>query len=225
MKKYVYLSACCLATLALYSCDEVSGTLNVTGDLKYLQKRELDSKTKKLCKKEPTNAACAPLEVLVPAGSHPARVGASDSKTYLLKLTDTKQELKFRIPEGKKLPKNSGDISLKASESGQLVDVVGVVDTQYSRSDNRFGSESCSYQVPNGYDCTVVRDQHGIDHQRCVQIYRTEYGRQDIEYHYDYTDKSLDLNLVDPVSGEVKASFRGTDHSSSQVVTYRGRCF
>jgi hypothetical protein len=166
----------------------------------------------------------------VPAGRYQAKVKFSSEDKIKLTLENGSDdiEIKMKLPSNRQFPTNSGRINLPANKTGQNYDIEGFIDTEYSSSGVTRTTESCSY---TRYErrCTKVcdggsRPNRPVCRTVCDRVPVSVYGRQDVEYRTDYTDRELELSVVLPNGGQVGRYF-GTDRSSNKVYLYQGRCF
>lgn len=200
-----------LSSLVLISsCVNFKGTFNSYKTLKFVHSTVFgNSKTKS-----------------VPAGTYNTKFKfTSEDK---MKLTFEREgddiEVKIKIPTDRSIPRERGAINLPASATGQRYNIVGFIDTRYSQSGVTRTSESCTYTVYRR-TCSTSCDRNGNCRQVCERTPVNVYGRQDVEFRYDYTDRSLKLELVEPGSESIAGDYRGEDRDVQKTYIYQGRCF
>jgi len=161
----------------------------------------------------------------VPAGTYQAEVKfSSDDKIKLtLERGGDDIEVKMKLPSNRQFPGNSGPINLPASRTGQNYDIEGFIDTQVSRSRVTRTVETCSY-TRNERRCSKVCNGNRSCRTVCDTVPVTVYGRRDVEFRYDYTNRDLELTVLIPNGGQV-GRYRGTDRESNKVYLYKGRCY
>ena len=131
----------------------------------------------------------------------------------------TLKEAIFKIPKGFSAGDNHMTAVLKAKDVKQDHDLKIDVDTQYTHSDPMFDSEYCS--ETRYYNKCVISDEGKKVFKRRSFVIS---GRQNVEFHYRYKNKLIDLSLLEQGSKEVVATFSGSDKSSSKIYDYKGSC-
>ncbi len=117
----------------------------------------------------------------------------------------------FTIPEGTELPRWDGEVFVPAADNGQDYDMLANVSTVESRSEDRWGCESCTYQEQ------VWRCYGGT----CGWYSETVWGQRSVHYYVKYFDTSYTLNFSAPQSSEETASFQGERQSFERWYHYR----
>jgi len=200
------------ALLLASSCINFKGTFTADKNLKFVHSTVFGNEKTKT----------------VPAGTY--RTSFKFSSDDKVKFTFNREgddiEVKVKLPENRSFPRERGVINLPASQSGQRYDIRGSVDTRYSQSGVTRTTESCSRTVYRR-SCTTVCDggNRRSCRQVCDRIPVTIYGRQDVEFRYSYTDRSLELELTVPRSDEIVGDYNGQDRETNKVYLYQGRCY
>ncbi len=133
---------------------------------------------------------------------------------------NTKIEIPLKIPAGAELPNYNGSFSLLSEQSGQPIDIHGDIVTTESTSGSFTGTDSCTYQDWEMVCHTVGNPPTPVCSHQSV----TKYGRQYVEYYYQYTNTHLELTVQAPGSNYVLADYDGTRNAEDKIVTYRGEC-
>lgn len=162
----------------------------------------------------------------IPAGTYETtfKFSSKDKVKLTFKTAGDDIEVKIKIPEGTNLPSDNGTFKILASRSGQQNNVEGFVNTVRNRSELTRTRESCSYTTYRR-ECRVVCSGQNNCRKVCNDYPVTRYGYQDVEYRYNYTDRTLKLQVVAPNSGEILGEYLGEDKDVEKVYTYRGMCF
>ncbi len=161
----------------------------------------------------------------VPAGAYKAKVTFSSSEKVKLSFKGAKEvEVKVKLPSSTSFPRDNGRIELLASQSGQRYDMLGFIKTDYSRSRTYRDRETCTYTT---YEqrCTTSCDSRGNCRRTCDRVPVSRRGFQHVEYHYEYTDRFLKLEMVKPNTDAIVATYRGDDRDTRKVYLRQGRCF
>ena len=154
----------------------------------------------------------------IKAGNYGASLDFESQTKAVLTLRSAQgeeQSMTLAIPEGAQVPRYSGPISLKGTQSGQPFDIKGEIDTDESDTGSTRTTESCSR--------TETRQICRRDHCETETI--TISGDREVEYHYHSTSTSMSLKLLNPSSKAVLATFSGTRYSSGKVYDYQGSCY
>lgn len=212
--------------LILTGCNELSGVIGIQETLTYLKPRELDSKTKKLCRQNPSDPRCAPEQISIPTGNYRADL-KPDKKTLSLKVKIDKKnihEIVFALPANFKVPKENGQFSLKSADSHQPVDLSGTRVKEVTRGDLTTSTDSCRYQMPIGQTCHTESDSQGNEVVVCEDTYTDMPGYRTIEYYTVTTDETVDFDLLSPIDGHKLARFHYYSSHSQDVVTEDSGC-
>jgi len=179
--------------------------------------------------------------VKIPAGRYKGEFKVSSKKTTKLKFHNVpgqskKVIIEFSIPKGSKLPASGGSFSYTAQQVRQPYGVAGRVDVEVTRSGQTQSSESCTY-YDQEYRCRTVTDQRcrtrrdgtrvcrPVRRQVCNYVTVTRYGTQEVTYHYVYTKRDFEVNLLSPTTRNFVSTFTGTHNQSDKVYDYRSQCF
>ena len=170
-------------------------------------------------------------EVPVAQGEYKSSITMENKKTLLLKITKEGQsnpvEVRFKIPKDTSLPEYNGELELTAKDAKQNYDLFAQVETEFHSSSRMHGTESCTWESYRRVCREICRLENGrrICRDECFNETVTHYGSQDVEYHYDYTDRDFNINILKPGTEEVVGNFTGEDHDSDKVYDYHGRCY
>lgn len=193
----------CIVLVGLVSCKNGSGHLNVDESL------VLKGKKGKEVKFEP--------------GVYGVELNFkkklfSSKKTIVMEARG-KDKVIVKIPKKVKVPSNFGTLSLKSHETGQPVDILATIDTHYDSSAPQRGFESCT-ERREYRECFIT--------EAGERAYRVESmtlsGDREIVFHYESESKKIDFELTSPETGDVLATFEGSDDSSRRIVDRRMRC-
>ena len=213
MKKTLML----LAALLLVSCSPIKGLFNANEELTFKGKKYLLSRGK---------------DIVIDAGEYEAKIFKETRKTLVLKLKDKMingepAQISFKIPKGTSLPGDHGELKLTAKQAKQNYDVKAVVDTEYTTSESQRGRESCTWNTYRRVcrpHCRYVNGRR-ICRDECHRETVTHYGTQEVEYHYSYADKEVDIDILNPGTEEVVGNFLGKKHTSKKVYEHQGACY
>lgn len=196
MNKLLMLVASLLLTT---SCVKLTGNLEVHDQLTLKSKRG--------------NHEIAP-------GNYEAKLSWKSKKKFKLTLTEGKnKKFTFNVPEGMKLPQNRGEVTLLSNQTGQPVDIKAQINTKRRRSATRSERDTCSVTR------TITRCYTDGDGQRVCRDETVTYnGYRYVRYHYLYTYTGMVMELSEPNSAEIKATFDGRNTSSQRIVEYEGPC-
>ena len=170
-------------------------------------------------------------EVPVSAGEYKSSITMENKKTLLLKITKEGQskstEVRFKIPKNTSLPEYNGELKLSAKDANQNYDLFAQVDTEFTSSMRFHGTESCTWESHRRVcrEICHVENGHQICRDDCFDETITHYGTQEVEYHNDYTDRDINIDILKPGTEEVVGNFSGQDHDSDKVYDYQGRCY
>ncbi|HPI41814.1 MAG TPA: hypothetical protein PLJ21_13470 [Pseudobdellovibrionaceae bacterium] len=220
MKKYfVLFLVTAMPMMGLISCREIDGKLSVVENLTVTT-----MKSDPWCNPDNVWENCNEQKTFVVGpGEYSAVLEPKSKEEALLKIKfENKEEpISIKIPKGKKIPENSGTFLFKASEIGQTWDLSGAVDTVKTTSETHRLREHCEYEVQRR-----VCGPGGPPHyeQKCwIEVVRFP-GTQYVEYYYNYYDKSVVMNLMNPSTGYSQANWSGKSLITDKIYTYRGTC-
>ena len=158
-------------------------------------------------------------ETTISVGEHKAKLRLRSKKKMTLTLTDgDNKKFDFKIPEGTKLPQDSGTITLSAGQTGQPYDLEGIVETQTSVGPTRNESEHCTI-TRRVRRCRTNRDGQRV----CREEVITLNGRRMIQYHIETQNKGLVLHFYKQDQSTM-GRFDGTEKTSRKIITRTGPC-
>ncbi len=156
--------------------------------------------------------------VIVEEGTHQSEIKI---KKRSLKITINDGEtIKFKIPKGRTIPSENGQIFLTQSEISQPYDIQGSVMTKFLDSESRSGYESCSYSQPY-----TVCYPDGRGRMRCYTEYRSIYGSRSVQYRLRKEEKDIVVELMAPGSSLIKGKFTGKKIKQYRMYEYQGACY
>jgi len=205
-----------ITTLLLVSCSPVTGIFKASEDLSFKGIKYVSGWGS---------------EVPVSAGEYQSSITMENKKTLLLKITKEGKskptEVRFKIPKGTSLPEYNGELKLTAKDAKQNYDLFAQVDTEFTTSMHFTGTESCTWETSRRVcrEICHIENGHQICRDECFNETVTHYGTQDVEYHYDYTDRDFNIDILKPGTQEVVGNFAGKDHDSDTVYDFKGRCY
>ncbi|MES2854734.1 MAG: hypothetical protein V4692_02670 [Bdellovibrionota bacterium] len=206
MNRIVKVLAVATAALALSACDEIGGTLSVSKPIVLKLKKE---KTLTL----------AP-------GSYKTSIEVDSKDRQIeveVKVGEKKQKTKIVIPGSKPLPTRNGSLEMSAQELGQAFGLSGEVQTDVDYSSPTRAVESCTYTIQRR-ECETVIHPDGRRERVCRIRDVSVSGRQNVEYHHQYTTVTAQMRFLNASSGKIDAQFDGSEHSSSKIYDYVGEC-
>lgn len=204
-----------LGLMMMVGCKPINGTLTLSEGLTI--SNEADRAT---CTPEDMRPSCiGPIEDGLSAGQYSASVDFVSKSQVAIKVQTTRftsKNVTLTIPAGKNIPNYTGPISLSSRESGQPFNIGGRIETHESDSPTTREMESCSYTRTER-----VCDRRG----RCETRTVTYTGRQEVEYHFHYTNTLLNLNIIKLTDNSVIGKFDGRRDETDKVYTYQGPCY
>lgn len=213
--KFASATLAALGFLMMVGCKPISGTLSLSEEITI--SNESDRAT---CTPEDNRPSCiGPIEDSLRAGEYSASVDFVSKTQVQIKVQTTRftsKNVTLNIPAGKNIPNYTGPISLSSRESGQPFNIGGRIETHESDSQTYRESESCTYTRSER-----VCDRRG----RCDYRTVTYTGRQQVEYHFHYTNVLLNLNIVKLTDNSVIGKFDGRRDETDKVYTYQGPCY
>ena len=121
----------------------------------------------------------------------------------------------FKIPKGKDLPHEDGELRLSSEDVGQDFGIYGKLSSKVFLGELIRDSERCSW-LERYLDCD--------DNQICRTRYRTLFGNKEVSYRNNIHQKKVVLNLNLDQSGEVIAQLLGEKKFIKKVYRYEGSC-
>jgi hypothetical protein len=219
--KALNLGAVVLVAFALWGCDSISGNLSVQQELHL--PTDASSLTQSICKTFSQFSFCQNVAPqTIPAGQYAAELSSSSSQIEIKVTTTSKQTNKIiiKLPGGDELPNLSGSLSLSAAQAAIEYDVSGQVNTQESDGDETSGVQNCSYPVTQ----KVCHWTEGQKDQQCDQVTTYVSGSQNVTFHEQYTNKSVSIQLLEPGTSNVIATFQGGNDGAETIYDYQGPC-
>ncbi|OUR95274.1 hypothetical protein A9Q84_15645 [Halobacteriovorax marinus] len=209
MKKILLLAA----LVSFTSCKDLDGTFKVKKDLVFkTKKRPFSSKY---------------VKVKVPANEYSATFKFTSSSKMKIIIAGIDKKIKIKFPKELDVNPRNDNFYINGSDIKQNYDFDGRIKTDVTRTDDRHGSETCSYTT---YETVCHRECHTGDngrvrcHSVCNQMPRTHYGRRNVEYYYETSDTVMKLKVLEPSTSEVLGLFKGKDHKTRKVITYSSMC-
>ena len=129
------------------------------------------------------------------------------------------RKLKVRPAPGQQIPQEEGEMFITAAQSGQPVDMHGIMNTDYERGPDQYGQRTCYEQRPVRVCGTNQQGQYV-----CWTEYRQVQGYQDIRYYNVRTTRTGDIHMYNPGTSKLAARFTGRSVSDEQVLTGQGYC-
>lgn len=129
------------------------------------------------------------------------------------------RKIRVKPAPGQQIPEEEGTLSISAAQSGQPVDMVGTLNTEYDQGPEQYGQRQCWERVPVRVCGT---DNQG--HYHCWIEYRQVAGYQDVRYHNVRTTRTGDIQMVYPGQSSLAAQFNGRSVTDQSVITWEGRC-
>lgn len=129
------------------------------------------------------------------------------------------RKVQVRPPAGQPVPQEEGEMFVTAAQSGQPVDLHGILNTDYVRGPDQWGYRRCQ-EVRQVQVCGY--DQHGK--YVCRWENRYFYGDQEVRYYNLTTTRTGEIRLLNPGTNVEAAKFYGRSSGTQQVITYEGFC-
>lgn len=187
-----------LASLFLISCNDVDGVMDVFTDFTLQGKKS---------------------ELLIKEGRHDVTLKFKrDDHIQLKMIVDGKnQTINFKLARDYDFPRNNGEFEIPAEDNSQGLDVAGSVATDYEDGPRRWEREACE-RTEYRRRCRQRRDGRRI----CDRVPVRVRGWRDVDYHFEYKDQELQLELS--AEGDALSSFNSRTRYQRRVVDYRGPC-
>lgn len=180
------------------SCDKLSGSMNLEQDLHLVKRNK---------------------PYIIPAGQYKASMKINSRKKATFKLEGAdKYKVKVQLP-ARDFPTRNGDIHISNTEIDQPYDLHGRVNTTVTRSEERRGYESCTYEE-RYTRCTVDSDGN----RRCHTAYRTIRGNRFVRYYVKTENKRLEMKFHEPGRSEPAAAFTGRSSNAERIYQSVGTC-
>jgi len=160
----------------------------------------------------------------IPAGEYQSEIILQKNRSRIALKVEVENNLKkkfyFKFPSEQDIPSGNEDFNLPSNMSGQPYDLQGNIATEEWESETVEDNESCTYEE-DVHRC--YPDQNGQQNCRWERV--TRHGRQDVEYHYEYTKRDLIAELLNTETRDQVASFDGTRTDEYKRYEYQGRCW
>ena len=152
--------------------------------------------------------------------SYEANIEKEDNVLEIdIKVNGKTRSVKVRPAPGQQVPQEEGEMFVTAAQSGQPVDMHGVLNTEYERGPEQYGQRTCYEQRPVRVCGTNQQGQYV-----CWTEYRQVQGYQDVRYYNMRTTRTAVIHMLNPGTHNVAAEFNGYDASNEQVMTWQGYC-
>ena len=193
MKFKIYLIT--ISVFFMMGCEEIGGQLIVTKAFNVIDSKQA--------------------RVIVQVGSYRSSLDFKKNKVEATIQADRKLKIVFDVPAGINMPEN-GSFEIRSDQSGQPLDLLGIVKTVRTESPIRSVWERCQYT-----DYQTVCDQNG-----CQAVPVNIWGQRYTEYYFNNIEKNIQLNMSEVGSVSKKlAQFQGTSTTSQKIITRQDRCF
>lgn len=162
--------------------------------------------------------------ITVPAGTYRASFGFSSKDKIKLTLKNGSNDIDIKMKiNGNTFPRDNGRIYLPASRTKQAYDITGDLQSVVTYSRYFRESESCSY-TEYRQQCYPVCDNRGNCRTVCNTVPVTVNGWRNVEYRNQYTDRSLNLDITVPNSGNLVGSYSGDAREIVRQYVYQTPC-
>lgn len=153
-------------------------------------------------------------------GSYEASIEKDDGLLEIdIEVNGKGRTLKVRPAPGQQIPQDEGTLFITAAQSGQPVDMHGVLNTDYQQGPEQYGQRTCYEQRPVRVCGTSQNGQYV-----CWTEYRQVQGYQDVRYYNMRTTRTGNINMLNPGTSTVAAQFNGRSVKDEQVLTWQGYC-
>lgn len=203
------------------SCINLNGQLNISQTMTMKKKGGFLNLQTKTINLEP--------------GSYRADLKINNANSFTLKLKSDKADEKdilipIRSEKAFDLPQN-GTVKIAGSEIAQPFDLNGTIKTEYTYSDTTRTYEDCTISRTENH-CEKICTTVGGDPRRpvvrcdvvCHDVVVTFAGRRNVEYHYRYTHRNLEVAFSDLNSKAELATFSANGTESDRINDYYGEC-
>jgi hypothetical protein len=127
--------------------------------------------------------------------------------------------VKVRPAPGQQIPQEEGEMFITAAQSGQPVDMHGILNTEYNQGPEQYGQRTCYDRVPIRV-CGTNQNGHYV----CWTEWRQVQGYEDIRYYNLQTTRTGDIHMLNPGTSNVAAKFHGRSVTNASVITWQGHC-
>lgn len=129
------------------------------------------------------------------------------------------RKIHVRPAPGQQIPQEEGTLFVTAAQSGQPVDMHGVLNTDYQQGPEQYGQRTCYEQRPVRVCATNQQGQYV-----CWTEYQQVQGRQDVRYYNLRTTRTGTIHMLNPGTSNVAAQFNGRSVTDESVITWQGYC-
>jgi hypothetical protein len=210
MKKIMMLIGIFILTT---SCVEINGRLQVHETFIVKKKSGfLNRKTK---------------EVDVRPRSYDASLKFISDKNFTLKLDGGDLDnisVPLKAEKDLDIPFN-GRFNISHETIGQPFDISGTINTSWENSGYNESLDSCSWSTTEKKCDKVCEPATGRCEVLCRDVTTTFNGKKRVEYHYSYTRRILNLEIMRANSTGIVATFAGSDIESTKVVDRESACW
>jgi len=209
MKKFVTLLGVLLLTT---SCLDLDGSLHVSETFKVKKKSGfLNLKTK---------------EIEVRPASYRASLKVKSDKNVTLEISGGDLgEIKVPIKADKDLQiPRDGKFAISHEKIDQPFDVVGFINTDVSYSDIYRAVENCSWTTTERRCEKVCTTEPRKCDVVCKDVQITHEGRKEVEYHYRWTKRDVNLEFMRADSTALAATMQASDTQTDRIVDHESLC-
>ncbi|ATH07953.1 hypothetical protein BIY24_08310 [Halobacteriovorax marinus] len=202
-----------MTLIGFVSCNDLDGTFTAKQDLVFKTKKSIISSKY--------------VSVKVPAGNYKAEFDFTSFDNLKIDLSGIDKKIKIKLPDDLDINDRNDEFYIQGADVRQKYDFEGRIHTDYSRSETRRETESCSYtryETRCRQVCHVNNRGRQICRSECSQFPVTHYGYRRIEYYYSTRVTNMSLNVLEPSTSENVGSFTGRDSSTNRVVTWETPC-
>lgn len=152
-----------------------------------------------------------------------AELKINGDKNFTLKL-EGRNKLLIPIKSQKdfNVPAN-GRVAISHNDINQPFDIGGAIATDVSNSNPINQIEDCSWTVTENH-CKKICDSATSCHTECADVQVTVHGRREVEFHYRTIHRALNMDLLRVGTGEVLASFHGSNTDVDRINDFIGAC-
>jgi hypothetical protein len=147
--------------------------------------------------------------------------------------SDNSIKLSFYLPAGDTFPEYDGSLNLTAAQDRQNYGSAVQVATNVQSGPEQQGPRACTYYITQTV-CTMVhvvddkdkdgKETKGHDERQCGQEQVPESGSQFVRFHLVTTTTGRSVEVIDPKSNAVIATFSSSDPTTVEDDDFVGRC-
>lgn len=195
------------------SCMELNGRLNVNNSLVVKKKSGfLNLKTK---------------EVELKAGSYIAQLNIKSDKNITLEIEGGSLDKKIFVPIKAESDLNvpaDGKFAISHEKISQPFDVTGHMNTDITYGDTQYAVENCTWTANERRCEKVCTGEPRKCDSVCKDITITHEGRKDVTFHYRYTRRDIQLEIMQAGSTALAATLNASSSESSRVIEHESLC-